>query len=387
MPGHTDHQARVSCTPCTRRTGILAPSAARCDWPWGAYPGIHSTDLWSRSGHTCKPQGPGGKEGGSEGVREGRAGWARTELPPCGLLLSSRAAERLGSHTHCSVPWQVYVQVPRTCPQKACKPTSGPARATWASVLPRAPLSQPLTTPLTTHLPRPAWPAHAPFPLCLVCRFRFPPLNTRRPALVSPSPPPTTPRLSSHFRFFNLPVHRRPIASSPSKYILFLTLFLNIGIAYFQRTSICLPVDHLGWTGLDWQRTGQPTAGNKPWPRVPEQIQTAPLGWWPPSNISLNPSHLSTLFPSQPRPSTELTCITQLFLRIPTLHPPIQIRDPTAISRGISHRHHVQFRLSHHLFADLVTLQRHSYPHPPRKISLIPSGHCIIRASVPENMF
>lgn len=221
-------------------------------------------------------------------MREGRGGWAQMELPPCGLWLSSKAAERLGSHTHCAVPWQGIRAGTSYLPPKACKPTSGPARATWASVLPRAPLSQPLTAPLTTHLPRPAWPAHAPFPLCLVCRFRFPPLNTRRLALVSPSPPPTTPRLSSHFRFFNLPIHRRPIASPPIH---------SLSCTVSEHRNRIFPEDFHLFTcrssGLDWTENAldKPTAGNKPWPRVPEQIQTAPLGWWPPSNISLNPSH------------------------------------------------------------------------------------------------
>lgn len=186
--------------------------------------------------------------GGQEGRREGREGvvwWAQTELTPRELsffLDSGRAAGEPYIAAH-SGTW-----VPRTCrPQEPASPPRGPARATWASVLPRATLSQPLAAPPTTHLPRPAWPAHAPFPLCLVCRFRFPPLNTRLLALVTIT---TTPRLSSHFRFFNLPVHRRPIAHP--QYVLFLTLLLNIAIAYIQddfHLFTCQST-RLHWTGL-----------------------------------------------------------------------------------------------------------------------------------------
>lgn len=120
-------KARVFGTPCTRRTGILAPWATGCDWPTRAYPGIHSTDLWSRSGHTYKPQGPGRPGvGGQEGRREGREGvvwWAQTELTPRELsffLDSGRAAgEPYTLHTF------RYLGTPYLPPPRACEPTSG----------------------------------------------------------------------------------------------------------------------------------------------------------------------------------------------------------------------------------------------------------------------
>lgn len=73
----------------------LAPSATSCDWPSGAYPGIHSTDLWSRSDHTYKPQGPGGQVG-QEGGSEGGKGWVgpdgASSLWALAFLQSGRAA-------------------------------------------------------------------------------------------------------------------------------------------------------------------------------------------------------------------------------------------------------------------------------------------------------
>lgn len=145
---------------------------------------------------------------------------------------------------------------------------------------------------------------------------------------MSPSPPPTTPRLSSHFQFFNLPVHRRPVAGPP--------LLSLSGTASEHRirifpddSSICVPVDRLDWqraaTTHSWRQTLAPS------PRTDADCSTWPVA----SRRYLSQSIASIHLVSQPaaRPSTELTCITQLFLFESALStrrppPPIQIQGP-----------------------------------------------------------
>lgn len=102
---------------------------------------------------------------------------------------------------------------------------------------------------------------HAPAASCMARPCPIPTLpclqvqvsSTQHPTTCSSVTITTTHHPSS---LLSLPIFQPPHSSSPHsvppQYILFLTPFLNIGIAYFQRTSICLPVDHLGWTGLDW---------------------------------------------------------------------------------------------------------------------------------------
>lgn len=248
-------------------------------------------------------------------MREGRGGWAQTELPPCvGSCFPPKRQSGWGAiHTaQCLGKYTARYLVPAPKSLQAYLGASSGHLGLCASSRSPVPASH-----CSSH--------HAPAASCMARPCPIPTLpclqvqvsSTQHPTTCSSVTITTTHHPSP---LLSLPIFQPPRSSSPHsvppRYILFLTPFLNIGIAYFQRTSICLPVDHLGWTGPDWTGNAldKPTAGNKPWPRVPEQIQTAPLGWWPPSNISLNPSLLSTLFPSQPRPSTELTCITQLFL-------------------------------------------------------------------------
>lgn len=173
-------------------------------------------------------------------------GGPRRSFLPVGSRFPPKRQSGWGSnHEAPRYPGTYTCRYTRTCPQKPCSLQSlrahprgqlGPPGPLCSLALPCPSL---LIAPLAKQL-------CAPFPLCLTCRFKFPPLNTRRLALVSPSPPPTTPRLSSHFQFFNLLIHRRHIA--PPVHSLSCT-------ASEHRHRIFSDYFHLfsyGSTGLDW---------------------------------------------------------------------------------------------------------------------------------------